>query len=152
MALSALPGVFFCWSSCMEPFLLGMHKHILLNCQAHSGQHRKFGVNWNVTGFTFQKQRTGKQGVSMAVCKWGVENQKYNEKVELNRASQPFPRKETMYQNKVIILRYQNTDLLTLKSYLELSFQPQSYDWGNLLPAITQSDNLMIPTDSWIPE
>ena len=100
MAFSVLLG-FFCRSFCMGPFLLGMP-----NYQAHSGQHGKLGVNWTVTGFTFQKWRTGKQGVSMGVCKRvGGRNQRYNEKVALNRASQPFSQEETTYQYKGMPLR-----------------------------------------------
>lgn len=63
MALSVFVPFFFTQVSAWCLFLLGMP-----NCQAHLGQHRKPGANWNVTGFTFQKQRTGKQGVSMGIC------------------------------------------------------------------------------------
>lgn len=54
----------------------------------------------------------------------GGRNQKYNEKLALNRASQHFSQEEITYQSKGIPLRHENTGLLTLKSYLELSFQP----------------------------
>lgn len=61
MALSVLLRVFFAEVSAWGLSLLGIHERILPNCQVHSGQHGKLSVNWNVTGFTFQKWRTGKQ-------------------------------------------------------------------------------------------
>lgn len=84
----------------------------------------------------------------MGICKFkgGDRKQKYNEKVALNRASQPWSQKKTTHKGRP--LRHQNTGLLTLKSYLELNFHPQTYDWVYLLPVITQSDHLMTSPDA----
>lgn len=81
------------------------------------------------------------QGVTVSVCKVGTRHKVFSS------AFQPFSssKKKKKKSTRTKVLGHQTPGFLTLKSYLELSFQPHSYSKDNLNPAVIQSNYLMIP-------